>query len=87
MITVQTTGTVQEITDPEQYNYMVKNIRDANARKDKPYWPTPVSQLRSIGSLVVYKYIPNWLRIADYAQKPSAINEKGSVFTEIITTQ
>lgn len=87
MITVQTTGIVKEITDPEQYTYMIKNIGEANARRTKPSWPTPISQLRSIGSLVVYKFIPNWLRIGNYTQKPSAVNEKGSVFTEIISNQ
>lgn len=87
MISVQTTGIVQEITDPEQYAYMVKNIGKANTNKNQPYWPQPISQLQSIGSLIVYKFVPNWLRIGNYAQKPSATGEKGNIFTEIISAQ
>lgn len=49
MITVQTTGTVEKVTDPEQHTYMIKAIGEANARKNNPQWPPPISKLTSIG--------------------------------------
>lgn len=90
MITVQTTGTVQEVTDPQQYTYMIKQIGEANARKNKPHWPPPISKLHSMGNIVVYKYTAKWLRIGDYSQKVSQdyqTTEKKSVFTQIIPSQ
>jgi len=90
MITVQTTGMVQEVTDPQQYTYMVKKIGEANARKNKSQWPPPISKLHSMGNIVVYKYTPKWLRIGDYSQKVSPddqATERKSVFTQIIPNQ
>ena len=84
MITIQTNGTVEKVTDPEQHTYMIKSIGAANARKNNPQWPPPISKLHSTGDNIVYKYKPSWLRVGDYSHK---IQEKESVFTEIIPHQ
>src|SRR3989344_8163518 len=89
MITVQSTGTVEKVTDPEQHTFMIKSIGEANARKNNPQWPPPISKLDSTGNNVIYKYKPNWIRLANYShQIPSqGAQEKQSIFTEFIPRQ
>ena len=89
MITIQSTGTVEKVTDPEQHTYMIKSIGEANARKNNPQWPPPISKLQSTGDNIVYKYTPNWLRVGDYSHNIPSDNtqKKESVFTEFIPQQ
>ena len=63
-------------------------IGEANAHKNKQGWPPPVSKLHSLGSIIVYKYTPNWLRVGDYSEKESSDNQsEENVFLEIIPRQ
>jgi len=90
MITVQSTGTVEKVIDPEQHTYMIKSIGEANARKNNPQWPPPISKLQSIGDNIVYKYKPNWLRVGDYSHKLASeqnAQKEESIFTEFIPQQ
>ena len=83
MITVQTTGAVARVRDGEQYIYMIGELGKVNAQKNNPHWPPPVSKLKDNGEVAVYKYKPDWIRIADYSHKITDEKKEDSIFTEI----
>ena len=87
LITIQTTGTVHEVTDPQQYTLLIKEISEANARKNKPHWPPPIAHIQNGGSIIVFKYKPTWLRVGDYSKKlPTSENvEESEVFKEFVS--
>lgn len=77
--TIQATGSVAEIEEATMYTKIMGKISEENAKGNSFYWPPPLSRLDSSGDLVLYKFIPDWLRYADFAEE-----KNGSVFYDVI---
>lgn len=84
--TIQATGTVEKVQDADIYTYMLKKIAEENSRKGGFYWPPPLSKLKSMGELVMYKLEPDWLRFADFTESTHATSEnsKTNIFYQVI---
>lgn len=78
---IQATGVASELEDPKQYHTMLARISEANAQKKEFYWPPPLSKVDSSGDLVLYKFIPKWLRFADFSEETSV-----NIFYKVIPT-
>lgn len=80
-ITVQATGTVEEVQEPEILIKMAKT----NANETGGFsWPPPLSKLISEGYLLMYKVTPHWLRIGDFATPQQQPEKPTKIFYEII---
>ena len=85
--TIQATGTVEGVHEPDIRTYLLKRISEANSNKGIYYWPPPLSKLDSQGDLILYKFQPDWLRFADFTESTYSIDEssvKGNIFYQII---
>lgn len=84
--TIQATGTARKVQDPDIYSYMLKRIAEENSKKDGFYWPPPISKLKSMGDLVMYRIEPNWLRFADFTESAygSTTGTKSNIFYQVI---
>lgn len=69
--TVQATGKVEEVEDAARYTEIINKISEENAKGTGFYWPPPLSKLDSEGDLVLYKFTPDWLRLADFTEPTS----------------
>ncbi|CAN5134304.1 hypothetical protein BH11PAT1_BH11PAT1_6600 [soil metagenome] len=77
--TIQVTGPVSEIEEPQMYINIMDKISEENAKGNNFFWPPPLSKLDSDGDLVLYKLTPNWLRYADFTE-----STKENIFYNII---
>lgn len=84
--TIQATGTVMKVQDADIYTYILKRIAEDNSKKGGFYWPPPLSKLRSVGDLVMYRLEPNWLRFADFTESAytSTSGSKTNIFYQVI---
>ena len=81
--TVQTTGRVSKVNDPQLYSYVLKKMSENVSQKNKFYWPPPISKIKSVGNLIMYKFQPDWLRVGDFTKTtPEEINT--GIFYQII---
>lgn len=79
--TIQSTGKASELEDPIQYHNMLERISEANAQNKGFYWPPPLSKIDSQGDLILYKYVPEWLRFADFSESTTQ-----NIFYKVIPT-
>jgi hypothetical protein len=64
-MTVQAKGIVREVEEPDFY---VK-IAQANAKEQAGFrWPPPLYKLKGEGHILLYKFAPYWLRVADFSE-------------------
>jgi general stress protein 26 len=77
--TIQATGEVSEIEEPEMYTKIMEKIAEENAKGNSFYWPPPLSKLDSEGDLILYRFQPDWLRYADFTESTSE-----NVFYDVI---
>lgn len=83
-ITVQVTGTVEEVQEPE----MLTKIAEANAQEIGGFsWPPPLSKLQSDGYLLMYRLQPNWLRVGDFTKTKEPTDVQKNIFHQIIPQQ
>lgn len=82
LVEVQAKGEVNEIEDPK---YLIR-IAEENAKEKAGFhWPPPFSKLQSEGFLLVYKFTPTWLRVADFSELGGGSSKPGtSLFHQII---
>lgn len=80
-LTIQSTGTVKEVEEPDMY----AKLAEANAKAGGEFsWPPPLSKLESAGYLLLYKYTPEWLRVGDFSEPQTTSGVQKNVFHEII---
>jgi uncharacterized pyridoxamine 5'-phosphate oxidase family protein len=83
-ITIQATGTIGEAQEPEIF----AKIADAYAKEKGEFsWPPPLSKLQSEGYLLMYKFIPTWLRVGDFSEFEDVTEIQKNIFRQIIPTQ
>lgn len=85
--TVQATGIVEAVQEPDMHTYLLKRISEANSKKGIYYWPPPLSKLNSQGDLILYKFQPDWLRFADFTESTYSVESSGvktNIFYQII---
>ncbi|OGH19163.1 MAG: hypothetical protein A3D74_00080 [Candidatus Levybacteria bacterium RIFCSPHIGHO2_02_FULL_37_13] len=84
--TIQATGTARKVQDPDIYSYMLKRIAEENSKKGGFYWPPPISKLKSMGDLVMYRLEPDWLRFGDFTESAfaSTTSTKTNIFYQVI---
>lgn len=82
LITIQATGTVKEVENPEMY----EKLAEVNAQeKGGLHWPPPLHKLHHSGDLLMYQLTPDWLRVADFSESEDETNITNDVFHEIIS--
>lgn len=83
-ITVQATGSVEEVQEPE----ILTKIAEANAQEKGGFsWPPPLSKLQSDGYLLMYKLQPNWLRVGNFTETQEPTDVQKNIFHQIIPQQ
>lgn len=83
-ITLQTTGTIQLVKDPEKLLDMFIKIAEKNAHKEAGFsWPPPLAKLRGAGGLLMYKFIPSWMRLGDFSHTEDVTETTESIFHEL----
>jgi hypothetical protein len=65
---------------------MLKRIAEENSKIGGFYWPPPLSKLKSMGDLVMYRLEPDWLRFADFTESSfaSTTSTKKNIFYQVI---
>lgn len=84
-MTLQTTGTVTKMDENDKMLEMFITIAEKNVyEKWGFHWPPPLSKLRGPGSLLMYKFEPNWMRLGDFSGSDIVTITKKDIFHQLI---
>lgn len=84
-MTLQVTGTVTKVDEPDKFLHMFIKIAEENAQKVGGFhWPPPLSKLKSPGDLWMYKFEPTWLRLGDFSESDDVTNTSKHIFLQLI---
>lgn len=71
--TVQAMGLVEEVADPQTYEYIMGRISEINKEKNSEYWPSPISRYSKDMGVTLYKFKTIWLRYGDFSEKKDIV--------------
>jgi uncharacterized protein YhbP (UPF0306 family) len=84
-MTLQATGTVSKIDEPDKFLHMFIKIAEENAqKKGGTHWPPPVTKIKGPGDLAMYKFEPAWLRLGDFSGSNDITITAKNIFLQLI---
>jgi len=84
-MTLQATGSVTKVDEQDKMLEIFITIAEKNVyEKWGFHWPPPLSKLKGPGSLWMYKFEPNWMRLGDFSDSEDVTDTKKDIFLQII---
>lgn len=86
-MTLQATGTVTKMDDNDKILEVFITMAEENIHEKWGFhWPPPLSKLKGPGALWMYKFEPNWMRLADFSGSNTVTVTKKGIFYQLIPT-
>ena len=83
--TIQAQGNIHKVENPETFLNLFIKIAESSAKEIGGFhWPPPVTKFDNNMDISMFKFVPSWLRIADFTDTKHAVEAPDHIFKQII---